>query len=194
MVLLSLAVPLALGLEGSRTRAAIVGAAVGGAAIAAHVLANHGASNRIRFLLGVALGASLVLVASAFTLGAANLGFDPVSARIRIESLDTAWQYISHHPLRPTGLGNVPGPFPVYDTWVALSIALTPLAAIALAVFACSGVIRAWRWPSPEWVAVTSVFLAATITENIVFAASSATLTWFVITGLAIGLNPKEGL
>lgn len=186
---LFLIVPLAVGLEGSRTRAAIVGAVVGGAGILAHALATQGASVRTRFLLGLALGGSFVLVASAFTFGAMNLGFDPVSARIRIESLHTAWQYVSHHPLRPTGLGNLPGPFPVYDTWVAISIALTPLAAAALAVFVGSGIAAAWRWPSPEWVAVTFVFVASTITENIVFAASSATLTWFLVTGLAIGLR-----
>jgi hypothetical protein len=193
IVRLCLIVPLAIGLEGSRTRAAIVGAVVGGAGILAHALATRGAAARTRFLLGLALGGSFVLVASAFTLGAKNLGFDPVSARIRIESLHTAWQYMSHHPLRPTGLGNLPGPFPVYDTWVAISIALTPFAAAGLAVFVGSGIVSAWRWPSPEWVAVTFVFVASTITENIVFAASSATLTWFLVTGLAIGLKPGAG-
>lgn len=178
---------LMVALIGSRTRAAYVAAFSGGAGLLALLAARWGVSPRIRFSMGVLTGAAIVGIAGAFALGAKELGFDPVSARVRIESLRAAGEYLVAHPLRPTGLGNLPGPFPAYNTWLALTVALTPVAALGLAVFIGGGLVRAFRLPGPEWFAAMLAFLAPTMTENLVFAGSSMTLSWFILTGLVLG-------
>ena len=191
-VRLALAALLAAALIGSETRSAFLAGCVGAIGVLGLVGIRLGFSPRTRFSVGVLVGAVAVVAAAGFALGAEDLGFDPVSARIRIESLEAAGDYLIAHPLRPTGLGNLPGQFPAYNTWVAMSVALTPLAALGLAVFIGSGVVRAWRLGHPEWLAATLGFVGATLTENIVFAGSSLTLSWFILTGLVLGYAAND--
>jgi hypothetical protein len=178
---------LVVALFGSNTRAAWGGALVAAITVLAVALARRGVRSGARFAAGAVLGVAAVTAAAAVTIWADRFGFGTGSARVRIDSLSLAWDYFVGRPLHPTGLGNLPGQFPAYNTWLAMALALGVAAAAGLAVFVGAALRRATRLATPEWLAVSVVFLAATMTENMVFAGSSMTLSWFVVCGVVAG-------
>jgi hypothetical protein len=178
------ALVLLFGLFGSGTRSAWGAALVGGIGVLAVELERRGWSPRRRFLLGGLLGVVVVVAGVLFTIGAELVGLQPASASIRGESILLSTEYLVDHPFSPTGLGNLPGEFPAFNTWLAMAIALSPLAALLFAALVGIGLARAVRDPDRSVYGPSLAYVGATFTENTMFAGSSLTLTWFLLLGL----------
>ena len=180
---------LLVALLGSNTRGAWGATLVAGIAIIALRQQRTRSQPWLRFLFGFILGASLVSLAAAVTIAAPALGLNPVSTRIRIDSITDTWRFFVQNPLSPQGLGNYPAQLPAYNTILALSVALTPLFALALAVFAITSVQSASDLAERGLFGALVAFCAATLTENIVYAGSAATVSWLLLSGLAVSLR-----
>jgi hypothetical protein len=94
---------------GSATRSAWSVLGIGGLLVLA-LRVGKGRSFAIRLALAsgvlVALAAGTIFV----VVGAGSIGLNPRSADLRRSSIETAWTYLTRHPMHPAGLGNNPAP------------------------------------------------------------------------------------
>jgi hypothetical protein len=188
--LLALSV-LGLALFGSGTRSAWAGALVALVAMGGWALDRRGTPSWARFTSGFVLGALVVVLCVSVVAGASALGLNPVSTQIRAETVSAGWNYLAKHPFLPRGFGDFPTESGIYNTWLALAVALTPITAFLLALFAGIATYDAWGQRLLGLFPALLVIATTTMTENVVQGGSALTLMWFLLLGCGAAVHAE---
>jgi hypothetical protein len=188
--LLTLAV-LGLALFGSGTRSAWAGALIALVAMGGWALDRRESPSWARFTSGFVLGALVVVLCVSVVAGASALGLNPVSTQIRAETVSAGWNYLAEHPFVPRGFGDFATESGIYNTWLALAVALTPITALWLALFAGLATYAAWGQRLIALFPALLVIATTTMTENVVQGGSALTLLWFVLLGCGAAVHAE---
>jgi hypothetical protein len=174
---------LGVALAGSGTRSAWAGAVIAIVAMAGWAMERRDTPSWARFTSGFVLGALAVVLCVSVVAGASALGLNPVSTQIRAETISAGWDYLTEHPFLPRGFGDFPTESAIYNTWLAVAVALTPVTALLLALFAGLGTFAAWGQQLLGLFPALLVIATTTMTENVVQGGSALTLLWFLLLG-----------